>query len=102
GAAECLVPPLVLQPLVENAVSHGIANLVEGGTILIEARRGAGRLEISVVNPCDPDRPRRRGHGVGLKNVRDRLATRYPGAARIDAKEADGTFRVEISLPAVE
>jgi two-component system sensor histidine kinase AlgZ len=98
----CLVPPLVLQPLVENAVSHGIAGLVEGGTILIEARQAAGRLELTIVNPADPDRPRKRGHGVGLKNVRDRLATRHGGAAHVDAREENGTFTVALSLPAQE
>jgi hypothetical protein len=96
----CLVPPLVLQPLVENAVSHGIAGLVEGGTIVIEARRAAGRIELAVVNPADPDRPRKRGHGMGLKNVRERLATRHGAAAHVDAREANGTFTVTLSFPA--
>src|SRR5262245_22766929 len=100
GTEECLVPPLVLQPLVENAVTHGIAGLVEGGTIAIDARRVADRLELSVVNPADPDRPRRRGHGVGLKNVRDRLGTRYGTSARVDAHEENGVFVVDIGLPA--
>jgi len=100
GAELCLVPPLVLQPLVENAVSHGIAGLIEGGTIVIEARHAGGRLDLTVVNPADPDRPKKHGHGVGLKNVRDRLATRHGGAARVEAREENGTFTVALSFPA--
>src|SRR5882672_4435704 len=51
---DCLVPPLVLQPLVENAVNHGIATLVEGGVVRIGARRTGGLLEITIENPCEP------------------------------------------------
>ena len=73
SAATCLVPPLLLQPLVENAVTHGIAHLLERGTIRIAASRTPARLSIVVENPCDPDRPRGTGAGVGVSNVRARL-----------------------------
>ena len=71
SAATCLVPPLLLQPLVENAVTHGIAHLLERGTIRIAASRTPARLSIVVENPCDPDRPRGTGAGVGVSNVRE-------------------------------
>jgi two-component system, LytTR family, sensor histidine kinase AlgZ len=101
----CLVPPLLLQPLVENAVRHGIAQLLEGGVIRIVASLqgapGAGaRLLLAVENPCDPDHPALPGEGVGLANVEARLAARYPGEARVAATAAAGTYRVEIALPA--
>src|SRR5688572_18256939 len=51
GAGECLVPPLLLQPLVENAVVHGVSQLVEGGTIRIAARRAGSMLTITLENP---------------------------------------------------
>jgi len=51
----CLVPPLLLQPLVENAVRHGIASRLEGGTVRVGVRCAAGRLRILVENPLDPD-----------------------------------------------
>lgn len=69
------VPPLVLQPLVENAVHHGVAHLLEGGEVTVQARRREGFLELIVANPCDPDRPPSRGTGVGLANVRSRVET---------------------------
>ena len=81
ACADCLVPPLVLQPLIENAVKHGIATLVDGGTIRVESRVRDGRLEVSVENGFDPESPAPRRHGLGLRNVRTRLETRF-GTAR--------------------
>ncbi len=102
GAEACTVPPLLLQPIVENAVRHGIAGLVEGGTIDVRAARRGGRLTIRVENPCDPDRRGRAGAGVGLANVRGRLVTAFGDEARVDVAERDGVFRVELTLPADE
>ena len=72
-----MVPPLLLQPLVENAVTHGMAHVLAGGTIRVAVSRAASTLTIVVENPCDPDRPRRTGSGVGLANVRARLRALY-------------------------
>ena len=65
GAAACEVPPLLLQPLVENAARHGVAELVDGGLIDERAVRRGDRVIVSVENPCDPDRRVRAGAGVG-------------------------------------
>jgi hypothetical protein len=102
GAESCGVPPLVLQPLVENAVTHGIAHLLEGGTVAISARRRGSLLSIAVENPCDPDRPAGRGAGVGLANVRERLRARFGSDASLRAQEAGGHYRVTIDLPVEE
>jgi sensor histidine kinase YesM len=99
SALECQVPPLVLQPLLENAVGHGIAGLIDGGTIRLDVARHGDRLTIAVENPRDPDAmPRVRG-GVGLENVRKRLAIVFGGAARMDAVASPTGFRVAIDLP---
>jgi signal transduction histidine kinase len=105
-ALACRVPPLVLQPLAENAIQHGVSTTLDGGTVVVSARRVADRLEIAVENPYDADRPRREGHGMGLANVRARLAAQHPAATRIDVGEgakqgSDATFRVVIQLPVV-
>ncbi len=97
--ASCEVPPLLLQPLVENAVTHGIANLLDGGEILIRAERRAGRLYIGVENPCDPDRPKRRGAGVGLENVRRRLENAFGSEAAAQSAEHGGIFKVDLVMP---
>jgi LytS/YehU family sensor histidine kinase len=100
-AEACLVPPLLLQPLVENAVTHGVAHLVDGGTIRLIAVRSGSTLMISLENPCDPDRPRTRGVGLGLELLRDRLASQYGAADAVVAREEAGRFRVEVRMPAI-
>ena len=103
-ALECAVPPLLLQPLVENAVAHGISNLTEGGFVrLMVECQGEGEtrdLAIWVENNFDPDMPRRKGTGVGLVNVRQRLLTRYGTRGRFDARAEGDRFRVAMALPA--
>ncbi|MGC9970178.1 MAG: histidine kinase [Bryobacteraceae bacterium] len=96
---ECPVPPLLLQPLVENAVRHGIATLVEGGAILIEARRLDGGVSVAVENNFDESAPARRANGLGLANVRKRLEARYGTAARLDVRISGGRYRVEVLVP---
>jgi signal transduction histidine kinase len=98
-ASSVLVPPLLLQPIVENAVTHGVAHVLAGGTVEVEATRNGGHLRIIVKNPCDPDRPRGRGAGVGLSNVRARLKALHGPGAHLTASEAEGVWRVEIALP---
>ena len=98
-AGGSLVPPLILQPLVENAVTHGVAHVLEGGTIRVAASRTGGTVRIVVENPCDPERPGGRGTGLGLANVRGRLKALHGAEAHVLAEEADGIWRVEILLP---
>lgn len=96
----CLVPPLLLQPLVENAVRHGIATRIEGGVIRLEARRTGNRLRIVIENPFDPEAPLRAGTGVGLPNVRRRLAARYGSDAYFAARRLADRYLVVLSVPA--
>lgn len=98
-AGRCFVPPLLLQPLVENAVRHGIASMVEGGTIDIEATLRDGLLRILVDNPADPDRVDSAGERVGLQNARGRLNTASEGLALLQTVETGGRFRVYMELP---
>ena len=99
-AAVCLVPPLLLQPLVENAIKHGVADRVEGGTVRIAARRADGRLTIEVENGLDPEAPARRGEGLGLENVRRRLDAFSAREARMDVHRNGNQFKVTLTLPA--
>jgi two-component system sensor histidine kinase AlgZ len=100
SASACLVPPLLLQPLVENAVSHGVANLVEGGCIRLGVQCKDGVVSIEIENSFDPDAPPRRKSGVGLMNVRQRLAARYGNRSGFSAKPEGEVFKVAITLPA--
>ncbi len=94
------VPPLVLQPLVENAVTHGIAQCLDGGTIRIEARPLGDRLLVAIENPFETDAPRRRGTGIGLENVRRRLEALYGREAALRHRANGDSFRVELEIPA--
>ena len=96
----CLLPPLLLQPLVENAVKHGIASLPEGGQVRVAAQRQNGRLAILVENSWDPDSPPRRSGGRGLKNVQLRLEARYGKDASLHVNNEGDLFQVSLSLPA--
>ncbi|MBV8809880.1 MAG: histidine kinase [Acidobacteriaceae bacterium] len=99
GCADCDVPPLLVQPLVENAIKHGIATLVDGGEIALTGRRNGQNLRVVVENPFDPDAPATRRTGFGLVSVRNRLEARYGGAARLQIEVGDKTYRVILSLP---
>jgi len=99
GCEACLVPPLLLQPLVENAVKHGIASLVEGGTIRLGARLQETALLISVENPFDPEGAAGRKNGMGLQIVRRRLLARYGDRADMIAESGENRYRVQIVLP---
>jgi hypothetical protein len=96
---KAFVPPLILQPLVENAVRHGIAHLVEGGTVQIHCEGRSGKLYLRVDNPVDADCPKRKGTGVGVRNVRSRLETLYGNDARVEVEETNEYFRINLSFP---
>ena len=102
GCADCQVPPLILQPLVENAIRHGVAHLLDGGTVTLGSRIEAGRLRLRVENPCDPDRPRNPAatrSGIGLANVRQRLAAAFGTEGALTVNEKPDRFRVVATLP---
>jgi hypothetical protein len=99
ACADCQVPPLVLQPLIENAVKHGIATMVDGGEIRVGSDWHDGYLRVRVENPFDADSPAPRQHGLGLRNVRDRLETRFSGAARLNTRAGQSTFVAEMFIP---
>jgi LytS/YehU family sensor histidine kinase len=96
---QCVVPSLLLQPLVENAVKHGIAGLVDGGTIRLEAHCSEGMLRVKICNQFDADSPAASRHGLGLRNVRDRLRALYENRARVDTTATGDHFIVEVELP---
>ena len=95
------VPPLILQPLVENAVRHGIATRLDGGAIDIAARLAGNQAVIIVANPRDPDATRK-GTGLGLENVRRRLAAAFGDRAALSVEVAAESYRVALSLPLEE
>jgi len=102
AARDCPVPPLLLQPLVENAVTHGISQCLEGGVIRLEVTHQGERLYMSIDNPRDPEATDRKGVGFGLQSVRRRLEALYGREASLRVHPDPSSFRVELELPATK
>lgn len=101
GALEGLVPCFLLQPIVENAIRHGIANCESEGLVEASARRDGSMLLLQVRDSGGGLRaPRQNGHGIGLKNTRERLAHFYRDTYSMTAQPvASGGFEVAIAIP---
>ena len=99
-AARCKLPPMILQPLVENAVKHGIGQRLEGGLVTVRAQRAGSLLRIRVENEADDDAHTGGGAGIGLLNVRQRLAAAYGIEASVHWAREQQLFRVDLVLPA--
>jgi two-component system, LytTR family, sensor histidine kinase AlgZ len=95
------VPCLMVQPLLENAVYHGIEMLAEGGHVRITGRRTDSMLELEVRNPI----PRaagyseREGNRMALENIRQRLELAWPAQARVETEQRDGEFCARLIFP---
>ncbi len=99
---EVSVPPLTLQPLLENAIYHGIEPLPEGGSIHIEGAVEDGEVRITISNPV-PAQPsgRSQGNRIALDNIRQRLQLAYPGKGRLEVCVENNYYRVTLCIPAV-
>jgi len=93
------VPPMLLQPLVENALKHGLEPKVEGGSVKVSAREERGQLVLEVTDTGQGHHVGG-GSGVGLANLRERLYAAFGGSAKVEAGvNAAGGFTVTLSLP---
>ncbi len=99
GCDACEVPPLLVQPLVENAVKHGIATLPDGGEIILTGQRSRDQLRLVIENPFDPDAPSAQKTGFGLIGVRNRIRSRYGAAGKLEIEVEPALYRVILSLP---
>lgn len=93
------VPPLMLQPLLENAVYHGIEPSPQPATVHIRAERAGDRIRITISNPYHGEHGRHAGNRMALENIRERLMLFYDLEARLETETKDGQFRVLIELP---
>ena len=92
------VPPLLLQPLVENAVRHGVEPNDEGGELEVSTQRRGAEVEIRIVNTVGAP-ARTAGHGLALRNVRQRLRLMHDVAARFDIESTEQRFSLRILVP---
>ncbi len=98
---EAPLPPLVLQPLLENAVYHGVEPRGEGGTIRINGRYRRDRVNLSIRNPLPAEAggTRREGNRMAVDNIRQRLAAMFAGRATLSEGLIDGDFQVRLVFP---
>jgi len=96
-----MVPGLLIQPLLENAIYHGIEPLPEGGEVLIEGLRHKNQMEIRISNPLGEEGKQHgySGNQLALTNVKQRLELAYPGEARVDVEQKPGWYRISLFLP---
>lgn len=102
GLEQALVPSLILQPLIENAVKHGVGGSAGVVEILIRAARQGETLELSVENDTEPQSAKRKppGTGTGLKNVADRIKAQFPEVgAFISGLATPHRFQASITMP---
>ena len=98
-ANAALLPPLLLQPLVENAVRHGVEPSAVGARVRVSTQRRGSRVVIKVTNTV-PEGPGEPGHGLALANVRDRLGLLHDVQGQFQSGLKDGIFQVRIEVPA--
>ena len=96
-----LVPSLIVQPLLENAVYHGVETLPRGGEVSIVGRRQDDQVHIEVRNPilAQSGYANREGNRMALENIRQRLELAWPGRARIETEQRDGEFCARLIFP---
>ncbi len=95
------VPPLLLQPLLENAVYHGIETISGGGTIAIHGERNGRNLLIKIQNPISPSSqpPHQKGNRLAMDNIRQRLQAVYDKQGKLETEQQAGQYIVSIHFP---
>ena len=97
---EMMLPAMILQPLLENAVKHGVNTMLTTCIITLKAECNESYLGISISNTFDPDAVPRKGTGTGLSNVQKRMAAIYGRNDLLSSKVSDQTFEVKLHIPA--
>ena len=98
-ALDLPIPPLMLQPLLENAVYHGIEPAPEGGTVSIAIEPRGDELRIAIANPTAGQAQPAAGNQIALANIRERLALYYDLEARLETEVSNNCYEVSITLP---
>jgi two-component system sensor histidine kinase AlgZ len=100
--SDALIPPLLLQPVLENAVYHGIEPASEPGTVTVIIKRVAEQLRIHLRNPYRGESRHQSGNRMALANIRERLQLHFDAEARLTTHAGEGVFEVDIALPYVK
>ena len=96
---DAMIPPLILQPLLENAVYHGIEPMIEGGEILINIYSRRKELHIIISNPFTPNNTHHAGNKMALNNIKERLSLHFDLEAHLKAGAKNNRYEVHIRVP---
>ena len=96
---DALVPPLLLQPLVENGVYHGVEPGAGPGTIEIFVARARDRIDVRLRNPYHAEHQRREGNRMALANIRERLSLHFDAEATLEAGIKGSSYEIRMQLP---
>jgi two-component system sensor histidine kinase AlgZ len=96
---DALMPPMVLQPVLENAIYHGVEPGTGAGRVAVRIERRGGRVHVRIDNPYIEEHAHRAGNRMALDNIRERLQLFFDAEARIELRVADGRYVVEIEMP---
>jgi two-component system sensor histidine kinase AlgZ len=96
---DALIPPLLLQPLIENAVYHGIEPLPTGGKITIQIYTKRNEVHLVLSNPYSIKNTRHIGNQMALKNIKERLTLHFDLEATLKSSQSNGEYQVHITLP---
>jgi two-component system, LytTR family, sensor histidine kinase AlgZ len=97
--ADAMIPPLILQPLFENAVYHGIEPLPTGGEINVQITNHKKEIFITINNPCNSEKEHYGGNKMALKNIKERLLLHYDLEASLKSVLKHGRYEVQINIP---
>jgi two-component system sensor histidine kinase AlgZ len=97
--SDALLPPLLIQPLLENAVYHGIEPRIEGGTIRITGKRDGKQLHMEISNPVPSEKGASNGNRIAQENIRARLNTLYGAHGSMDVRQDNDIYRVAVNWP---
>ena len=97
--SDAMIPPLILQPLLENAVYHGIEPMPEGGEIIVKIVTKVKELHISISNPYAPQNNHHSGNKMALKNIKERLQLHFDLESSLKAEAKNNRYEVHIRIP---
>jgi two-component system sensor histidine kinase AlgZ len=98
-----MIPSLTIQPLLENAIYHGIELLPDGGEVRVSGKRSGDNLEISMTNPLSADQGRKKsGNKMAVSNILQRFELAYEHRAKVDVLESENEYSVRLIFPCDE
>jgi LytS/YehU family sensor histidine kinase len=99
GCSSKHIPVMILQPLYENAIKHGVYESTDRVRVMTSCKSFSDYFEIRITNDFDPSAPARKGAGIGLKNIRERLRLMYHNDSLLKTSVSNNVFQVVLMIP---